>query len=90
MKIADMHGDTIYRILKERRNGAEVSLCENNLHMDLHKMKKADYLLQNFALFVDLEECEDPYKPWQTDGQCVYKCGHSRMLHTPQAAQKSL
>ena len=52
MKIADMHGDTIYRILKERRNGAVVSLCENNLHMDLHKMKKADYLLQNFALFV--------------------------------------
>ena len=62
MKIADMHGDTIYRILKDRRNGAEVSLYENNLHMDLHKMKKGDYLLQNFALFVDQEECEDPYE----------------------------
>ena len=30
--------------------------------MDIEKMKAADYLLQNFALFVDQGECEDPYE----------------------------
>lgn len=62
MKIADMHGDTIYELLTRRRAGKEVFLRENNLHMDLEKMQKADYLIQNFALFVNYGECEDSYK----------------------------
>ena len=62
MKIADMHSDTIYQLLKKRREGADHSLLKNTLHMDLQKMKQADYLLQNFALFVEQGECEDPYE----------------------------
>ncbi len=62
MKIADMHGDTIYELLKRRRAGMDVFLRENELHMDLQKMNKADYLLQNFALFVELKENADPYE----------------------------
>ena len=62
MKIADMHGDTIYELLNRRREGKEVFLKENDLHMDLQKMKKADYLLQNFALFVEMGECKNPYE----------------------------
>lgn len=62
MKVADMHSDTVCELLKKRKSGKNVSLRENALHMDLKKMKQADYLLQNFAMFVDLSACENPYK----------------------------
>lgn len=62
MKIADMHGDTIYLLQKQRREGINCELVRNHLHMDIEKMQKADYLLQNFALFVDQGECENPYE----------------------------
>ena len=62
MKIEDMHSDTIYELLKRRREGAKECLVKNSLHMDLEKMKQADYLLQNFSLFVDQGKCEDPYE----------------------------
>ena len=62
MKIIDMHSDTIYQLLKKRRAGIADTLTKNALHMDLEKMKRADYLLQNFALFVEQGECEDPYE----------------------------
>ena len=62
MKVADMHGDTVYELLKRRRMGETISLLKNNLHMDLQKMKQADYLLQNFAMFVELSACENPYE----------------------------
>lgn len=62
MKIVDMHGDSIYQILKRRKKGIKCEFFKNDLHMDIEKMKAADYLLQNFALFVDQGECEDPYE----------------------------
>ena len=62
MKIADMHSDTIYQLLKKRRAGADDCLLKSTLHMDLGKMKQADYLLQNFSLFVEQGECDDPYE----------------------------
>ena len=57
-----MHSDTVYMLLKKRRAGEKDTLLENSLHMDLQKMKQADYLLQNFSLFVEQSECEDPYE----------------------------
>ena len=65
MKILDMHCDTISELLDIRRKGDAVRIKENTLrsnglHIDLEKMKKADYLLQNFALFVHLSSCENP------------------------------
>ena len=62
MKIVDMHSDTIYQLLKKRRAGTDDCLAKSTLHMDLEKMKEAGYLLQNFSLFVEQGECEDPYE----------------------------
>lgn len=55
MRIVDMHCDTIYLL-----QNSEEGLRENSMQMDLHKMKEAGYLLQNFALFVNQEEVENP------------------------------
>lgn len=60
MKIVDMHCDTISCLLKKQRQGEEVSLLRNNGHVDLMKLKKGNYLLQNFALFVFLNKDKDP------------------------------
>lgn len=56
MKTIDMHCDTIFEIEKQK-----CSLRENNLHIDLMKLKEADYLIQNFALYVPLKEVDDNY-----------------------------
>lgn len=44
MKVLDMHCDTITRLYEEYPNE---SLLENTGHIDLKKMQKGDYLLQN-------------------------------------------
>ena len=62
MKIADMHGDTMYLMLDKRREGSGCELAKNNLHLDIEKMKAADYLVQNFALFVNWGSHDDPYE----------------------------
>lgn len=55
MKIVDMHCDTILRIYDEGGN-----LYENDFNIDLKKMLKGNYLLQNFAMFVNLNDSLDP------------------------------
>lgn len=65
MKIIDMHCDTISRIYKERTQQNDVSLRTNSFQVDLTKMISAKYLVQNFALFIDLGETEDPYLTFQ-------------------------
>ena len=62
MKVADMHCDTIGVIYENRLLGNNLALKENNLHLDIKKMKKADYLLQNFAMFIDIKKYKNPYK----------------------------
>lgn len=57
MKTIDMHCDTIFEIAKQN-----CRLRENHLHIDLKKLKEADYLIQNFALYVPLRELDDNYK----------------------------
>lgn len=61
MKVVDMHCDTIAEIRDSLATPKMQSLRENSLHIDLMKMKKGDYLLQNFALFVNMEREEDPF-----------------------------
>lgn len=73
MKIADMHCDTISAIWEGRRrlasqgknvpmqDGSPWQLSRNNLHIDIRKMKKAEYLIQNFAMYIDLKENLDPF-----------------------------
>lgn len=55
MKIIDMHCDTISELADR---GGE--LRENIGQLDLKRMGKSGYLLQNFALFVDMGKCS----PW--------------------------
>lgn len=60
--IADMHCDTIYKIRQERQRGREVQLRDSKeLCVNLQKMQQGNYLVQNFAIYIDLKEQEDPY-----------------------------
>lgn len=61
MKVVDMHCDTIAEIFERRRRGEQVSILENPLHIDLKKMEKGGYLLQNFALFTHLGREKQPF-----------------------------
>ncbi len=65
MRVVDMHCDTISALLEKKRAGEVVSLRENNFHVDILKMQKGDYLLQNFALFVEKGRCDDPWQEVQ-------------------------
>ena len=56
MKVIDMHCDTILA-LQESQKG---SLRHNQLNIDLEKMQTGDYMLQNFAMFVHLQNHDDP------------------------------
>ena len=56
----DMHCDTISRLWLRRQAGNPGKLRENELHIDLNKMKAGGYLLQNFAMFVLMEKVKDP------------------------------
>lgn len=60
MNVVDMHCDTISGLWRQRREGKHPSLRSNQMHMDLERMQKGDYLLQNFAMFVMLEREPDP------------------------------
>lgn len=60
MKILDMHCDTISELADR---GGE--LWENKGQLDLRRMRENGYLVQNFALFVDIGKCA----PWAERSQ---------------------
>lgn len=60
MKIIDMHCDTILELLERKRNGRPYALRSCDTQIDLDKMKKSDYMVQNFAIFVDLASTDNP------------------------------
>lgn len=62
MKIIDMHCDTISEIRENRHSGKPQELAVNTMHLDIQKMKKADYMLQNFAMYIDLKKDRDPFE----------------------------
>ncbi len=70
--IADLHCDTIsklrdYRLGRVVEEKSQVSYCEKNrmfrnrFHLDLERMKQADYLLQNFAIYIDSDMDADVF-----------------------------
>lgn len=70
--IADLHCDTIsklrdYRLERDRTEKNQMSRSEKNglfrneFHLDLQRMKQADYLLQNFAIYIDSEVDTDVF-----------------------------
>jgi len=63
MKVVDMHCDTIGEIFKNKELREKKDIFTNNdMHIDLTKLKKGEYLLQNFAMFVNLRKTEDAYE----------------------------
>lgn len=62
MYVVDMHCDTIAELYRNHRAGGNMSLFSNELHIDLQKMQKGDYLLQNFAMFVHLGRETHPFE----------------------------
>lgn len=62
MKVIDMHCDTISELYYRREAGKAYSLLKNDCHIDLERMKRGDYCLQNFALFTELTRHERPFE----------------------------
>lgn len=62
MKVADMHCDTVSRLLELEDKGKQESIRENTGHLDLLRMRRSGYVLQNFALFVELGREGDPWE----------------------------
>lgn len=62
MRVIDMHCDTVGGLFELKSHGQSGTLRENELHIDLLRMKGSRYLLQNFALFVQLNKDGDPWE----------------------------
>lgn len=60
MKVVDMHCDTIAEIRYSLESEEPQELARNSLQIDLEKMRRGGYLLQNFGMFVDTDRPEDP------------------------------
>lgn len=54
--VIDLHCDTITKCYKQNKE-----LINNDLHIDINKLIKGQYLLQCFALFINLKD-GDPYQ----------------------------
>lgn len=65
MKVVDMHCDTISAMLEKKRAGEKVAFKDCDCHINLQKLKQGDYLLQNFALFVNMAACRDAWQEVQ-------------------------
>ncbi len=63
MKVVDMHCDTVGEIFKNKElRYRKDSFLKNDMHSDIMKLKQGGYLLQNFAMFVNLRETKDAYE----------------------------
>lgn len=54
MKVLDLHCDTLSELNSARKAGITKDFLENDLHIDMQKLKKGDYLLQCFAAFIHI------------------------------------
>ena len=57
LNVIDMHCDTITREEFETKG-----LYKNNLHIDILKMSKGEYLMQTFAVFIPLHKVKNPFE----------------------------
>lgn len=60
MHFADFHCDTI-SVLYNQNTDTE-TLLKNNLQVDAARLAKQRYILQHFAIFIDMERYENPYE----------------------------
>ena len=56
MKVFDLHCDTLSELRYAEKAGSPKSFARSDLHIDLQKLKKGDYMLQCFAAFVNLAD----------------------------------
>lgn len=56
MNVIDLHCDTLMALNKSRLQKTDKKFSQNDLHIDLEKLKQGDYMLQCFAAFVDFEK----------------------------------
>ena len=71
MKVVDMHCDTISELFYRMEEGKEHSVWKNDCHVDLERMEKGDYCLQNFAMFTSLDRYEKPFEHLSLIHICV-------------------
>ena len=57
MKVIDLHCDTVIRLVEQ---GNEISLRENDLDVDIRKLREGNITAQFFALFVNLAKTDNP------------------------------
>lgn len=60
MFVADLHCDTISE-LYTKKHGID-GIRQNALQVDIKKMQQGKYILQNFAMFIDMANGENPYE----------------------------
>lgn len=72
IKVADMHCDTISMIQYKRNRGEHVVLRNNDLYIDLEKLRQGGYMLQTFAIFTDLME-KDPLETALEQADIFYR-----------------
>lgn len=77
--IADLHCDTISKLRDYRlgRLGTESpdsapDLYKNLFHLDVERMVRADYMMQNFAVYIDSEVDPDVYTAYK-DMYCIFR-----------------
>lgn len=73
MKAVDMHCDTLSVLRRQQNEKLDVGLLQNEFHVDLRKLQEGGYLLQNFAMFVDLKKEEDPWKAIEQMAALFYR-----------------
>ena len=72
IKVADMHCDTISMIQYKRNRGEHAVLRNNDLYIDLEKLRQGGYMLQTFAIFTDLTE-RDPLETALEQADIFYR-----------------
>ena len=73
MNVIDMHCDTIAQVYRGEKKQENRNLLSGDLCVNLQKMKKGGYLLQNFAMFVDRSEEADPTETALGMIDCYYR-----------------
>ncbi|GEQ49099.1 dipeptidase [Tetragenococcus koreensis] len=71
MNVVDMHCDTIMKIYQSPVND-QSHLKKNSFQLDIPKMQEGDYLLQNFAIFIDKKSVDSSYEEAKNMIDCFY------------------
>ncbi|MBS4912612.1 MAG: dipeptidase [Veillonella sp.] len=80
----DLHCDTIMQLIDHPDSG---DLWENPWKIDIQRLKKGGYTMQDFALFVELDQEKDPYARYEAMRQLFMRemekySDHIKMVRT--------